>query len=253
MKNPQEDVYIFNPTRKDDGEPLDKRGMWEVLRPGHGYGYRTDGQNSYPSDRFGPELTFARRMRQLRPKQNVALFKYAKSGASIQPHHYDDWGCWDPGYEGINQWDHFEHHYRQAVAMDDIDDDGKKEILEPTAILWLQGESDAAYTREIAEAYEAKLGKVVDSMRTLTGKPDLPVVICQISATGKLEKGPALPMASIVQKAQASYVKKDSHAALIKTPSNHKRPDPWHFDSRTYLELGRRFAEAVDRLVGERI
>jgi len=249
LKGPQEEVFIFNPARKDDGEPLDERAMWEQLHPGHGYGYRTDGRISYPSDRFGPELTFARRIKELRPKQNIALFKYAKSGASIQPHNYDDWGCWDPGYDGINQWDHFEHHYRQAVGNDNSDGDGKREVLEPTAILWLQGESDAAYTREIAEAYEANLERVINRMRKLVGEPDLPAIICQIADSGMLEEGPALPMADIVQKAQRNFVKKDDHSRLIKIPSNHKRPDPWHFDSLTYLELGRRFADAVGRYV----
>lgn len=250
----QEETYIYNPNRKDDGQSPEDLGQWTVLEPGHGYGHRFIGdrgqERSIISNRFGPELTFAKRLKELRPSVNIALFKYARGGSSIHPGTTDDWGCWDPGYEKINQWTHFKHHYRRSTAIDDIDGDGGKEMLKPSGIIWMQGESDAAYSREIAEAYAANLKRVIHRIRQLTGNVTLPVVIGRISGAGRENSGvPALPWADIVQQAQADFVNQDENAALVSLPDDHGWLDPWHYDSTTYLELGIRFAEAVERLL----
>jgi hypothetical protein len=49
----------------------------------------------------------------------------------------------------------------------------------------------------------------------------------------------------IIQDAQAAYVKKDPHAALVTTTSSYGYSDSAHYDSAGYLDLGRRFAEAL--------
>jgi hypothetical protein len=255
LNAPQEGTIIYNPTRRDDQQPVQDFGKWEPLQPGHGYGHRYIQENKAErevlSGRFGPELSFASRLRELRPQHNIALFKYAKGGSSIHPDTPDDWGCWDPDFDvnsGINQWTHFEHHYRRATnKRGSFEQDAEME-LKPGGIVWMQGESDAAYSEKIARAYSVNLEKVIHRMRSLTGKQNLPVVIGQISGTGMEGSKPALPWAEIVQEAQQTFVEQDANAALVQTPEGHGWLDAWHYDSETYLELGKRFAEAMDRL-----
>ncbi len=112
----------------------------------------------------------------------------------------------------------------------------------------MQGESDAAYSREIAEQYYQNLKKVIVEMRSLASVSDLPVVIGQISETGMEGDEPALPHDGIVRQAQQEFVVRDSNARLDRPPRNHGWLDAWHYDSQTYLELGRRFAEAMSDL-----
>ena len=255
LGGPVEGAAIYHPNRKDDGEPPEGLGCWEQLRPGHGYGHRVDrekGRNLL-SDRFGIELSFARKLQQLSAGRRIAIFKYAKGGATIHPNTPDDWGCWDPDYEqdnGINQWSHFSYHYRRAIAFRKVDSHARNENLKPSGILWLQGESDASYTREIAEAYARKLDTLIARMRGLIGNPELPVIIGEISDYVSLEGKSELPWAPLVQKAQQAFVERDENAALVKAPDDHGWLDRWHYDSRTYIELGKRFADAVHHLEG---
>ncbi|MFH5831677.1 sialate O-acetylesterase [Halalkalibaculum sp. DA384] len=253
LNRTQENVLIYNPNRKDDGEPPEDIGRWVELGPGHGYGHRftrnEEGEMSLPSGRFGPELAFAARIRTLHAGRGVALLKYARSGSSIHPETPDDWGCWDPDVEDVNQWTHFKYHYRRAVSRAGRDRDGEVLKLSPAGILWVQGESDAAYTKEIAEAYEENLEKIIGRMRKLTGHPQLPVVIAGVSETGREEGRPALPWAGIVRQAQEKVAGNDACAAFVRPPEGHGWIDPWHYDSQTYIELGRRMAEAMAELV----
>lgn len=257
MRMVQPDVWIYNPNRRNDLDSIEDAGYWEELRAGHGSGFGFDSTGSKYSDKFGIELTFARRMRELRPDMNIALYKYAKGGASIHPDAASAWGSWTPDFHignGINQWDHFRHHYHRAMAVRDIDGDGVDDVLRPAAILWLQGESDASYTDSIALAYLANLRQLMGAMRAEAGNPELPVVVAQISESyrGEGEGGRLLPWGETVQAAQREFAETDSHAAVIFPPEGHGWLDPWHYDSPTYLELGRRFADATNRLLPNR-
>lgn len=253
LKTIQKEVPIYHPNRQSDSEPLEDIGFWSPLQPGHGRGYRYEKSpnqwNEVHSKEFGPELSFSSRLRELRPHEHIALFKYAKGGSSIHPETPDDWGTWHPDVEGINQWTHFRHHYLRAVGLDDINHDGKKEILEPAGIIWMQGESDAVYSREIAQAYRENLERLITKMRELVGDLHLPVVLGQISDTGMEGDTPALPHAEIVQQAQKQFTAHDDHALLVRPPAGHGWLDSWHYDSKTYLELGHRFAEAMHTLL----
>ena len=67
MQGPVDHTRIFFGQIRKDFEPAEGVGCWSDLTPGFGVGARTDGVTPQPSDRFGPELAFARRMRELRP------------------------------------------------------------------------------------------------------------------------------------------------------------------------------------------
>lgn len=193
-------------------------------------------------------------MRDLNPDANIALYKYAKGGASIHPDAAGDWGSFQPDYEvgnGLNQWDHFEHHYRRAMEMRDINGDGVEDVLIPAGLLWLQGESDASYTQNIAESYEANLKYFIQRVREMTGNPDLPVVIARISESNLSENttdGVVLRHGEIVMAAQEKIAQDDPDVSIICPPDSIGWLDPWHYDSQTYLDFGIRFAESMMKL-----
>jgi len=247
----QQEVYIYNPNRRNDQEEIEEIGYWEALRPGHGSGFSIVGGQSRYSDKFGVELSFALKMRELNPSQRIALFKYAKGGASIHPDAAGNWGSWSPSFtkgNGINQFDHFSFHLKRALGWSDIDQDGKKELLRPAGILWLQGESDASYSNEIADHYKDNLRLLMSEIRALTGVFDLPIVIARISESHMDEDSLLLTYGDIVRKGQKEFTTEDKNAAYIDAPEGHGWLDPWHYDSATYIELGNRFAEKMHAL-----
>ena len=150
-------VLIFQGNTQADTQPVDGRGQWTTLQPGHGVGFWTDGDQVNYSDRFGVELTFARELQTLLPGKRIALIKYSRGGTSIAQEAAGPFGCWEPDYDGgegegagVNQYDHFLATVRHAMADQDIDDDGEVDRLIPVGIVWMQGECDAAFMAEIA-------------------------------------------------------------------------------------------------------
>lgn len=244
--NPE--VFIYNPNRRNDQEEIEDIGYWEALRPGHGSGFSIVSGESRYSDKFGVELTFAKRMRDLNPSQRIALFKYAKGGASIHPDAAGNWGSWSPDFtkgNGINQFDHFSFHLKRAFGLSDIDQDGTKERLRPAGILWLQGESDASYSNEIAGQYKENVRHLMNEIRALTGVSNLPVVIARISESHMDEDKLLLTFGEAVRQGQKDFATEDINAAYIDAPEGHGWLDPWHYDSATYIELGKRYADKM--------
>lgn len=248
LRGIHENVLIYNPNRRDDQQSIDDTGYWEKLREGHGSGFATDGTQSFYSDKYGLELSFVSQLQALDPTQNILLFKYAKGGASIHEDAAGEWGSWTPDYtigNGINQWSHFEHHYKRAMAQFD-----ENHRLVPSGILWLQGESDASHTKAIAEAYLSNLQLVFQRMRELTGSVYLPVVLSQIAESnlGEHPQTKVLRWSDVVQQAQVDFAQSDANAAIIYPPDTIGWLDPWHYDTATYTELGIRFASAIHNL-----
>ena len=250
-KQPAKGVMIFHGNTVADAQPVNGRGIWATLQPGHGVGFQFDGKTNKYSNRFGLELTFARKLRQLDPQANIAIIKYSRGGTSIDIKAAGGWGCWDPDFaagegmgKGVNQYDHFLATVRNALSVRDIDGDGEEDTLVPSGILWMQGESDAANGEAIARKYEANLKRLMDLIRAALRHDDIPVVIGRISDSKKDGK---LTWAhgEIVREAQAAFVKNDGFAALVTATDNYGYSDPWHYDSKGYLDLGEKMAEAV--------
>lgn len=249
-------VRIFHGSPAPDGTAENGKGVWSVLQPGHGRGFSSDGTTNNYSDCFGIELTFVRELLKKHPDANIALIKYSRGGTSIHIKAARNFGCWDPDFsggegkgKGINQYDHFLATLRNAAKTQDIDGDGEADELIPTGILWMQGESDAALTKEVAMAYEANLRRLMDLIRAAMRQDDLPVVIGRISDSGKDAKdGKVWDYGNIVRQAQADFVKKDGHAALVTSTDNYKYSDPWHYDTAGYIDLGQQFANAILKL-----
>lgn len=255
FRAPQTDVPIFHGNTSPDGAAVDGRGVWAALRPGHGVGFKSDGKTASYSQRFGVELSFARRMRKLQPSAAIALIKYSRGGTSIDQHAAGPFGSWDPDFrggsgpgQGVNQYDHFLAAIRRAMVPRDIDHDGEPDRLIPAGIVWMQGESDAGYSVEIARRYEANLKRLMDLIRAALREDDLPVVVGRISDSKKNEKKKTWRHGEIVRAAQMAFAKNDAAAAVVTTTDKYGYSDPWHYDSAGYLDLGVQFAEALYKL-----
>jgi len=193
-------------------------------------------------------VTFARRLQQLSPEDNIAIIKYSRGGTSIDAAAAGRSGSWDPDYlggDGVNQYDHFLATVLNATAVSDIDGDGAADRLVPAGIIWMQGESDAAFTEEIAQRYSSNLTQLVGLIRAAFHSEELPVVIGRISDSGQDEDGMVWDFGDIVREAEAEFVESDGSAALVTSTDDYSYSDPWHYDTAGYIDLGRRFAEAV--------
>jgi len=253
LATPQDEVMIFHGNTAPDNAEVDGRGLWTRLQPGHGAGFESDGTTNHYSNRFGVELTFARTVQRRFPDRHIAIIKYSRGGTSIATEAAAGFGCWDPdfkGRNGVNQYDHFLATVRHAFADTDIDDDGTPDRLIPAGILWMQGESDAQSTTEIAERYQSNLRRLMDLIRASFRQDDLPVVIGRISYSTK--EPPTWKHGEMVRAAQAAYVGSDGHAALVVSTDSYGYSDPWHYDSPGYIDLGREFASAMMKLESPR-
>lgn len=250
----QPKVMMFHGNTSPDGRTVDGHGIWSPLKPGHGVGFQSDGKTNRYSDRFGVELSFAQAMQNQYPDRRIAIIKYSRGGTSIDQDAAGGFGCWEPDFNqgnGINQYDHFLATVRNAHEVTDIDGDGSPDRLIPAGILWMQGESDAHYTPEIAKRYQANLRRLMDLIRAAFRADDLPVVIGQISYSKK--EPPSWKHGEIVRQAQADYVAADGKAALVTSTDDYGYSDPWHYDTPGYLDLGREFAKQLNGLeVGDK-
>lgn len=249
-------VPIFHGNLSPDKVPVDGKGIWAPLKPGHGAGFSSDGMVNRTGDRFGVELSFAREIKKLYPDANIALFKYSRGGTSISAlaPAANRFGCWEPDFtagegdgKGINQWDHFQNALKLAKGDTDIDDDGQPDKLIFKGILWMQGESDAG-TEEVAKLYEANLTRLMNLIRDDLGGGKIPVIVGRISDSKKNAAGKVWTFGEQVRAAQQAFTEKDGAAALITATDGYGYSDPYHYDSAGYLDLGKQFADAVAKL-----
>lgn len=111
-------------------------------------------------------------------------------------------------------------------------------------ILWHQGESDS--NAKDAPVYEAKLIDLVKRLRELVKSPDAPFIAGQM---GKFDGVPWNPEKEIVNKAHQDLATKVPHAAFVSAEGLHHKGDKVHFDSASYRELGKRYAEAYLKMM----
>lgn len=249
------DIPIFHGNPVGDLDLTGGLGKWEMLCPGHGIGFSSDGKENKLSDRFGIEVSLGKRLSELFPEHRIALIKYSRSGSSIAEQAAGRFGCWEPDFQqgdgeaaGVNQYDHFLKTIRTALVQRDIDGDGTEDTLIPAGIVWMQGESDANAGSDTAKRYQANLKRLMDLIRAAFRADDLAVVIGRISDSGQDSDGRVWDHGDQVRAAQAAYVSADSNAALVMTTDEYDYSDKWHYDSAGYIDLGRQFAEALRSL-----
>jgi len=244
-------VYIFHGNSEEDDGKNGGLGTWQKLKPGHGYGFSSDGKKNVYSDRFGIELSFAKRLSELYPDEKIALIKYCRSGSSIDSQAASTFGCWEPDYKGsmgINQYDHYLSTIRYAMKIKDIDSDGIEEQLIPSGIIWMQGESDAAHGKNVALKYYSNLKRLINLIRASLRLDDLPAVIGKISDSHNDDDGKVWDDGEIVQQAQEKFAENDKNASIVRSTENYGYSDKWHYDSKGYIDLGKNFADEIYQL-----
>lgn len=247
-----DNVFIFHGNPNGINDPAARLGKWEKLKPGHGVSFSFDGDKNILSDRFGVELSFAKQMQARYPNDKIAIIKYSLGGTSIDS--IQKAGSWDPDYngdkgeEGINQYDFFLRTMQNAYAISDIDGDGHPDRLIPAGIVWMQGESDALYTEEIALQYYANLKQLMGLIRASLRMDDLPVVIGKISDSGMNEEGKMWKYGELIQFAQEKYARIDRKAAIVRDTKDYGYSDAAHYDSAGYIRLGESFANLLYEL-----
>lgn len=244
LNQPLKDVFIFDGTTAADGDENGGKGKWEALKPGHGTGFSSDGKTNKLSERFGPELTFGRRMKELYPDAKIAIVKYVRGGTSIDSLAACGAGCWDPHYSKINQYDHFLTTLENARFASDVNGDGKADVLVPAGIVWMQGESDGVFSQEIADRYFFNLRREIALFRAALRDRELPVVIGKISDSGQNPEKKIWKFGETVQAAQEKFVESDKASAIVKSTSTYGYSDPYHYDTAGYIDLGKQFADA---------
>lgn len=71
LKHEFKSVWIFHGNPAPDERENGGLGKWDRLRPGHGVGFSSDGTDNKLSNRFGIELSFAKRLQELFPNEKI--------------------------------------------------------------------------------------------------------------------------------------------------------------------------------------
>lgn len=250
-----QNAWIFHGNPVGDDQANGGLGKWELLKPGHGKEFSSDGIKNNLSDRFGVELSFAGRLKELFPDQKIALIKYSRGGSSIDSLAAGRFGSWEADYQGktgINQYDNFLTTINKALSSNDINGDNRRDVLIPCGIVWMQGEADASFNEEVAKRYYCNLKRLMDLIRAAFHTDDLPVVIGKISDSWNDKDGKVWDYCELVQYAQEKYAREDDKAAIIRSTRYYKYSDKWHYDSEGYIDLGKKFADALYQLIGNK-
>ncbi|HRE84599.1 MAG TPA: sialate O-acetylesterase, partial [Opitutaceae bacterium] len=156
--------------------------------------------------------TFGRVIADLEPSAVVGLVPAAFGGTSM-----DEWSV-----EG--------KLYADAVSR-------AKEALKRgtlAGILWHQGEADSAEAK--AAVYADKFAVMIARLRQDLGAPNVPVVVGE---TGRFRESP-----TAINEVLASLPQRVAHCAFVDASGLGHKGDKVHFDSASFRELGRRYAEA---------
>ena len=246
----QDDFPIFMGHLARDHDNKGGRGLWAQIQPGFGREFQSNGRRNRLSPYFGPEISFSREMKRLFPDRNIAIVKYARSGASLEPH-ASHGGNFLPTYlesNGLNQYDFAIRSIRTAMRAGDIDGDGLKDQLVPAGIAWMQGEADALAVGP-AQAYEKNLRSVMHNLRAEFGSYSMPVVIGKITDSKQNQGQPMMPYIDLVLEGKQRFVDDQACAALMTETDTYTHvSDGWHYTSDDYVEMGKAFARSFRAL-----
>lgn len=199
----------------DSIHPNTNTQKWLPLGPGFGV----------TETRYGPELGFGQRLRQLWPTRKLALIKVAEGGTAL----FDRWTA---KTGDLYQLLISEAQAQLAVLR-------KSYNVQLMGMLWMQGESDAIDVAN-ANAYQGRFSAFITAVRQDLGAPKLPVVAGLIAPQG------GWPYATIVRNATTALSKLLPPMEVVETSDLPMHPtDQAHYNSASTLTLGRRFAEAA--------
>lgn len=176
--------------------------------------------------------SFAKIIAAANPGVTIGLIPAAVGGSPID--------AWQPGYY---------YQPTQSHPWDDAIVRAKIALRSGTlkGILWHQGESDS--NKELAPAYEAKLHNLIERMRAELNAPKVPFIVGQL---GKFEGSPWNEFKLKVDQAHRELPQKVPNTAFVSAEGLSDKGDKTHFNSASYREFGKRYAEAYLKLAGEK-
>ena len=248
LNKKNKNIFIYHGNSVEDNNETGGLGKWDILEPGHGTGFSSDGKVNKLSDRFGVELSMAKKLQELYPNQKLAFIKYARNGSSIDSVGTTGFGAWEPdfkGGKGLNQYDFFLKTVNNAMAVKDINSDGVEDVLIPTGIIWMQGESDSDKTEQIANQYYANLKRLMELMKAAFRNADLPIVIGKISDSGDDTDGKVWRFGELVQYGQEKFALVEPNVTIVRTTNSYKYSDRYHYDNNGFIDLGKQFANSI--------
>lgn len=168
---------------------------------------------------FGPEVVFAHEVARAFPHDHHIIIKQAATGSSVAQ--------WQPG-QGL---------YKSLLRQ--IDFSLPDDHVPVTAVLWMQGESDA---RTVAQAnqYAPMLSRFIQTLRQDTASPNSLFILGKVNP----DVPNAFPMLAKVQASQQLIQQTTPRTLMISTDGLTKLQDQLHYDAKGQMELGRRFAQA---------
>lgn len=174
--------------------------------------------------------SFAKVIAEANPGVTIGLIPAAVGGSPID--------AWQPGYY---------YNATQSHPWDDALARAKIALRSGTlkGILWHQGESDS--NKEMAPGYEAKLHDLIARMRAELNAPKVPFIVGQL---GKFEGSPWNEFKIKVDQVHQDLPKKIPNTAFVSAEGLSDKGDKTHFNSASYREFGRRYAEAYLKLLG---
>lgn len=175
---------------------------------------------------FGPELAFGRAMADARRGKKILLIKVAEGGSSL----FLDW---NPDYAKklYAQMMLFTRHTQELLKAQGA-------TSEIAGMIWMQGESDSVKNQ--TDKYQERLTSFIARVRADLQVPNLPFVIGQICAAN-----PSYKEIIAAQKAVARSVPATGFASSAGLKTSDKNV---HFDARSQIELGKRFAAELLKL-----
>lgn len=192
---------------------------------------RQHGNFSHAEGGFGPEMGFARTLF-AREKKPLGIIKVAFNGTGMTT----DWDHKNPGAGGAC--------YRVLV------EETKKAIAKATekgiasrirALVWVQGEGDARDKK--AQDYEKNLGEMLKTLRKDLKAPEM-IVLVGVNTNFGNGKNTFVPVIVAQQKSLAAHLPR---CAYVDT-SGVTYANAAHFDTKSVIEIGKRFADALMKL-----
>jgi hypothetical protein len=209
---PQSNALFFGPTDDHATSWSRLKAPTEISQASYGPG-------------FGPELSAAAALSTSGP---IAIVKFARNGTNL----YHDW---DPSRSnGL---------YRALITRTRAAFGSLQATTHRTpriaGFFWMQGESDT-YQLGHAAAYGKNLINFFNHVKTDLGTPQLRVVIGRISTL-------AGPFSGVVRDEQMVVAKHEGLGQIVTTDNlDHDPLSPMHLNSQGELDLGRRFAHALE-------
>ena len=173
---------------------------------------------------YGPGDSFGRAIAEAHPDVTIGLIPCAVGGSPI-----DAWqeGAYDAQTKS-HPWDDAIKRAKHALPFGQL-----------KGILWHQGESDSK--PELAEAYEEKLHDLIHRFRKTLDEEQVPFIAGQM---GQFEERPWSASKQLVDAAHRRLPGKVMRTAFVNSKGLSHKGDEVHFDTESYRELGRRYAQA---------